>query len=91
MSIEYVVHLGREAFYLVFLISAPILCVSMVIGLMISVFQAATSINEMTLTFVPKIIAAVIILIIAFPWMLELLISFTTNLINSIPAVVKGQ
>ena len=91
MSIEYIVHLARESFYLVFLISAPILGVSMVVGLLISVFQAATSINEMTLTFVPKIIAVVIVLIFVFPWMLDLLISFTTDLINSIPAIVKGQ
>ncbi len=91
MSIEYVVHLAREAFYIVFLVSTPILGVSMVVGLLISVFQAATSINEMTLTFVPKIIAVVIVLILVFPWMLDLLISFTTDLINAIPSIVKGQ
>jgi flagellar biosynthesis protein FliQ len=85
---EFVIHLVREAFYTLILISSPVLLVSMVVGLVISIFQAATSIQEFTLTFVPKLIVIAIVLVIALPWMMETLLSFTITLFNQIPMLV---
>jgi len=87
MTEDFVVNLFRESFYTTLLISAPILLSSLVVGLIISVFQAATSIQEFTLTFVPKVVVAAIVLILTLPWMMEVLISFTLNLFNQIPAL----
>jgi len=70
------------------LISAPILLLSLIIGLIISIFQAVTQINEATLTFVPKILVTFIALLIFFPWMLRIMLGFTTTLFTNIPAYV---
>jgi flagellar biosynthetic protein FliQ len=85
---EFVIHLVRESFYTLILIASPVLLVSMVVGLIISIFQAATSIQEFTLTFVPKLIVIAIVLVISLPWMMETLISFTLTLFNQIPMLV---
>lgn len=69
-------------------ISAPMLLVALAVGLVIALFQAATQINEMTLTFVPKLIAMAIVLMLAGPWMLQLLIDYTRSLIRSIPSLI---
>jgi flagellar biosynthetic protein FliQ len=87
MTEDFVVNLFREAFYTTLLISAPILVSSLVVGLLISVFQAATSIQEFTLTFVPKVVVAAIVLILTLPWMIEVLLSFTINLFSQIPTL----
>ena len=87
MTEDYIVHLFREAFYTLMLISAPTLLVSMVVGLIISVFQAATSIQEATLTFVPKMIVMAVVIVLTLPWILDVMISFTTNLFNQIPTL----
>jgi len=87
MTEEFVIHIAREVFYIALLVSAPILGLSLVVGLIISIFQAATSINEMTLTFVPKIIVVAIVAILTLPWMLDVVVSFTVNLFNMIPTI----
>ena len=87
MSEQYVVYIVREAFYTTLLVSAPILLVSLVIGLVVSVIQAATSIQEFTLTFVPKLIGMAVVLVLTLPWMMDTMISFTMNLFNSIPTL----
>jgi flagellar biosynthetic protein FliQ len=88
MTEEFVIHLVREAFYTMILIASPVLVTSMVIGLIISTFQAATSIQEFTLTFVPKLIAIAIILVLMLPWMMQTIISFTLTIFSEIPALV---
>jgi flagellar biosynthesis protein FliQ len=87
MTEQYVVYLFRETFYTTLLVSAPMLLLSLVVGLLISIFQAATSIQEFTLTFVPKIIAVAVVTVLTLPWMMDVLISFTTNLFNQIPGL----
>jgi len=87
MTEEFVIHIAREVFYIALLVSAPILGLSLVVGLIISIFQAATSIKEMTLTFVPKIIVVAIVAILTLPWMLDVVVSFTVNLFNMIPTI----
>lgn len=87
MSEEFVINLFREAFYTALLISAPILLMSLVVGLLISVFQAATSIQEFTLSFVPKVVALAVVLILTLPWMMEVMITFTVNLFHQIPNI----
>jgi len=87
MSQDFIIHVFREAFYTLMLISGPTLLVSLVVGLIISVFQAATSIQEATLTFVPKIIVMAAVIVLTLPWILDVLISFTVNLFNQIPTL----
>jgi flagellar biosynthetic protein FliQ len=87
MTEDYIIHMFREAFYTLMLISAPTLLVSMIIGLIISIFQAATSIQEATLTFVPKMIVMAVVIVLTLPWILDVMISFTTNLFGQIPAI----
>jgi flagellar biosynthetic protein FliQ len=89
MTQDFVVHMFREAFYTLLLIAAPMLLVSLIVGLIISIFQAATSIQEATLTFVPKMIVMAVVLVLTLPWVLDVLISFTTNLFNQIPTIAR--
>ena len=84
MTQEYVVYLFREAFYTMLTISAPALLLSRLVGLIISIFQAATSIQEFTLTFVPKIIVVAIVTVLLLPWMIDIMVGFTTNIFNQI-------
>ena len=80
-----VVNLVREAFYYVLLISGPLLLASLVVGLIISIFQAATSISEQTLSFVPKIITVFLVSVLMFPFMITNMKEFTINIIKMIP------
>jgi flagellar biosynthesis protein FliQ len=89
MSQEFIMHLFREAFFTMLLLAAPVLIVSLVVGLLISILQAATSVQEFTLTFVPKLVAVAAIIVLMLPWMMDLMVSFTTNLFAQIPALVK--
>ena len=73
----------------VFITAAPMLLAGLVVGLLVSIFQAATSINEMTMTFIPKMLAVAIALLIFFPWMLQVMIEYTKNLINTLPTVIR--
>lgn len=90
MSEEIVINLGQDALKTLAMLSAPLLLSTLVIGLIISVFQALTQINENTLTFVPKMIVVGIILVLAGPWMLDTMSSYTTNLFENIATIVRG-
>jgi flagellar biosynthesis protein FliQ len=89
MTQDFVLHLFREAFYTTLLLSAPILLVSLVVGLFVSVIQAATSIQEFTLTFVPKAVLTAIVLILTLPWMMDVMTGFTRELFAQIPALAR--
>ncbi len=77
--------LGVETFKLALYLSLPMLLGGLIAGLLISIFQATTQINEMTLSFVPKILIVVAIIIFAMPWMMNMMMEFTTKLLNMIP------
>lgn len=83
MTQEFVVQLGREALITVLLVAGPALIAGMTVGLVVSVFQAVTQIQEFTLTFVPKIIGVITVFVVAMPWMLNTLLNFVTNLFSS--------
>ena len=83
-----IIALARNAMETTLLISAPLLLSGLVIGLMVSIFQAVTQIQEMTLTFIPKIVAVFLALLIFFPWMLEIMTAFTTNMFNKISEIM---
>ena len=87
MNEQMVVYLFREAFYTMILVSSPMLVLSLIIGLIIAIFQAATSIQEVTLTFVPKIIIVAVVAVLTLPWMMEVMISFTITIFNQIPVM----
>ncbi len=80
MTVESVAEITSNALFLIIKVSLPVLLVSIVIGLIISIFQTVTSIQEQTLTFVPKIICVFLILVIAGPWMMNSMVEFTVNL-----------
>jgi flagellar biosynthetic protein FliQ len=88
MTVEYVLALGREAISMTLLISAPMLGLGLLVGVTISILQAVTQIQEMTLTFVPKIIAVAVALLVFLPWIIARLVTFTTQLYGSIPNLV---
>ncbi|NPA24533.1 MAG: flagellar biosynthesis protein FliQ [Deltaproteobacteria bacterium] len=88
MSPEYVVALAKSAMETTLLICAPMLGTGLIIGLLVSIFQTVTSIQEMTLTFVPKIVVVFVAVIFFFPWMLQYMVDFTTRLMLSIPSVI---
>ncbi|EIJ4041517.1 flagellar biosynthesis protein FliQ [Campylobacter jejuni] len=81
--------LGVQTFKITLLLSLPMLLAGLIAGLVISIFQATTQINEMTLSFVPKIILVVVILIFLMPWMTTTMIDFTENILNQIPTFIK--
>lgn len=87
MSPEFVVTLGRQAVETVLLLSAPLLLAGLVVGLVVSIFQAATQINEQTMTFIPKIVAVFVTLIIFAPWMIRVMVNFTTQIFRGIATV----
>ncbi len=84
MTPELVVQLARRSFEATMLLAAPLLIASLVIGLMISIFQAVTSINEATLAFAPKIVAVMVAMIIFFPWMMSYMSDFTREIYSFI-------
>jgi flagellar biosynthetic protein FliQ len=84
MTPQMVIDLGKDAMLLVLLTAAPMLLASLLTGLLVSIFQAVTQIHEMTLTFVPKIIASFLVLVIFAPWMLRILVHFTANLLMNL-------
>ncbi len=89
MTPELVMTIGRSALETTLMIAAPMLLVSLVIGLIISIFQAVTQISEATLTFVPKIIVTFLALLIFFPWMMRVMLGFTSSLFTNIPVYIK--
>ena len=88
MTPESIMTLGRQALELTLFISAPVLLTALIIGLLVSIFQAATQINEQTLSFIPKLIGMFVVLIIAGPWMLTMLVDFIQRLFSNIPWMV---
>lgn len=89
MSPEFVTGFFFDALKTTILLAAPMMIASLVTGVVISMFQAATQINEMTLVFIPKMIAIGVTLLFFFPWMLELIVGFTRNLLIHIPSYVR--
>jgi len=89
MTPEFVVEFAKQAIILTIYLSTPMLGLGLIAGLIISVFQAVTQIQEMTLTFVPKIIAVFLGLLFAAPWMLGELTSFTVNVFENIPMYIR--
>ena len=84
MSIQLVIDLGQRALLLIVMLSAPMLLAGLVTGLAVSVFQAVTSIQEATLTFVPKLIAVFVAMVVCMPWMAELAVRFTVELFGNL-------
>ena len=89
MTPELIITIGKSALETAILISAPMLLLSLLVGILISVFQAVTQINEVTLTFVPKIIVTFLALLLFFPWMLRVMLGFTSTLFTNIPMYVR--
>ena len=81
--------LGVETFKIALLLALPGLLTGMLLGLAVSIFQATTQINEMTLSFIPKIIGVVIVIVLTMPWMLNAMTDFSTNIFNLIPTFVE--
>jgi flagellar biosynthetic protein FliQ len=88
MSPETVMTIGQRALEMTLMLAAPMLLVGLVIGILVGIFQAATQINEMTLSFIPKLLGIATTLVIAGPWMLKQLIGYTRLLIESIPSLI---
>ncbi len=88
MSPDAVVTLGQQALWVMFLVSLPLLGVALVVGLLVSLLQAATQLNEMTLSFVPKILAIGVAMVLAGPWILHVMMDYTIRLLQSIPQLV---
>ena len=83
-----VMEIGRQAIEVTLLVSAPMLLTALVVGLIISIFQAATQLNEATLQFVPKLVAMLLVLLLAGPWMLQYLVDYIQRLFSSIPQII---
>lgn len=88
MTPQMVVSIGREALTVTLMVAGPMLLFGLVIGLIIAVFQAITQINEMTLTFVPKILAISLAMLIFLPWMINMLTDFTRHMFELVPTLV---
>jgi len=89
MTTDFVIQMANQALYTVIMVAAPMLLAGLIVGMCVGLFQAVTQIHEMTLTFVPKILAVVTALIIFLPWMLRTLLGFTIRLYSMIPTLAK--
>jgi flagellar biosynthetic protein FliQ len=89
MTPESVMTMGRQAIEVTLLIAAPMLLTALAIGLLVSIFQAATQINEQTLAFIPKLVGVFLAMIIAGPWMLSIIMDYMHNMLTGIPAMVQ--
>lgn len=89
MEQQLALRLGQEALWMVLLVSAPILGLSVLVGLLVSLFQATTQMNEQTLSFVPKILAVLGAALVFGPWMLSTLVEYSTRLLSSLPEVIR--
>ena len=88
MTPESVMSIGQHALVVTLMIAAPLLLTALAVGLLVGVLQAATQINEMTLSFIPKLLALATVLVVAGPWMLRTLIDYTRHLIESLPSLI---
>jgi flagellar biosynthetic protein FliQ len=89
MSPETVMTIGSRALEITLLLAAPLLLVALVTGLIVGAFQAATQINEQTLSFIPKLLAMALAMVVAGPWMLKVLMNYTRELFESIPNLIN--
>jgi len=89
MTEAYVADIFSNAIYHILITAAPMLLAALLVGLVISIFQATTQIQEQTLSFVPKVLAIFLVLMVAGPWLLRTLMDFTINLLNEIPNIIK--
>ena len=89
MSPETVLTIGSRALEITLMLAAPLLLVALVTGLIVGAFQAATQINEQTLSFIPKLLAMALAVVVAGPWMLKVMISYTRELFESIPSLIN--
>ena len=85
MNTTDVIQIAREAMMITLLLAAPMLGFGLIVGLMVSILQAVTQVNEMTLTFIPKIIAVIVALAIFLPWIMRILVEFTRRLLTELP------
>jgi flagellar biosynthetic protein FliQ len=90
MNQDVVINVSMQAMQLAFMVAMPLLLVALVVGLVVSVFQAVTQIQEQTLTFIPKIVAMGVTLVVAGPWMLNQVVAYTHELYSSVPSLVGG-
>ncbi|EXI71122.1 MAG TPA: flagellar biosynthesis protein FliQ [Candidatus Accumulibacter phosphatis] len=88
MTPEMVMDIGRQAVEMTLLLSAPLLLAALLIGLIVSIFQAATQINEQTLSFIPKLVGVFVVLLAAGPWMLQIMVDYVRRLFESIPQLI---
>jgi len=88
VSPDFIIKLGQEVLTLTLYVGGPVLIVALVVGLGVSIFQAVTQVHEMTLTFIPKIIAVGATIILVLPWMMQRMIDFTVNLLSAIPTLI---
>ena len=89
MTLDGIMAIGQEAIKTILLVAGPMLGLSLVVGLMVSAFQAMTQINEMTLTFLPKIATMFVVLLVMFPWMVEIIVGFMTGIWLQIPEMAQ--
>lgn len=89
MTPEFVTSIARETIQVVLLISVPVLVAGMAVGLVVSVFQAVTQIQEMTLAFVPKVIVVFLVLLLLSPWMMSVMMGFTSKIFTGIPTYIR--
>ncbi len=90
MNQDVVINIAMQAMAIAFKVAMPLLLVGLVIGLVVSVFQAVTQIQEQTLTFIPKIVGMGLVLVVAGPWMLSEVVTYTQQLYSSIPSMIDG-
>lgn len=88
MSPESVMTFGSQAMEVAIMVAAPMLLVALGIGLIVSIFQAATQINEQTLTFIPKLLGIIVTLVVAGPWMLTIMIDYMRRVLTNIPGMI---
>lgn len=89
MNPETVMTMGRQAMEVTLMVAAPLLLVALLIGLVVSIFQAATQINEATLSFIPKLVGVFVALVVAGPWMLSVMLDYMRQVLTNIPAFVS--
>ena len=88
MTPDSIVNIGQQALLVLLMVSAPMLLAALAVGLLVSIFQAATQINEMTLSFIPKLVAVFLTMVVAGPWIMSLLIEYIRRLYMQIPALI---
>ena len=88
MTPDIIMTIGQRALETTIMLAAPLLLAALLVGLLVGVFQAATQINEMTLSFIPKLVGMAVTIVIAGPWMLKVIVSYTRELFESIPGLI---